>query len=126
MTELDNRCPECDRPVDVWADNSGYDNVRGEPQPGVTVNFRCLNFDCASGKGPWDTSPPPLPGHLLPMPKIEAHATLRSLRKVKENLNMRIGLARQAGDKKREAELIRMRNTLKRARKAFLQKEGIP
>ena len=42
-----NKCPECHQPVDVWADNSG----------GVTVNFRCHNASCPSGKPPWDTAP---------------------------------------------------------------------
>ncbi len=125
MTEPDNRCLECDGPVDIWDDKSVWDNARGEPQPGITVNFRCLNFDCKSGKGPWDTPPPPLPGHLIPLPRIESHATLRSLRKVKTNINMRIELARKAGDKRAEARLLVMRNNLKRARKAFLQKEGM-
>ena len=44
----DNACPECGRPVQVWADRSG----------GVTVNFACDNAACASGKGPWDTERP--------------------------------------------------------------------
>ncbi len=115
MTEPDNRCPECNGPVNVWADNSD----------GLTVNFRCLNFDCPSGKGPWDTPPPPLPGQVLRLPKVQTHATLRTMKRVQNTLNMRIGLARKAGDKRKESELIRMRNSLKRARKTFLQKEQI-
>lgn len=42
------RCPECEGPTLVWADSSG----------GITVNFRCDNIRCRSGKGPWDTDPP--------------------------------------------------------------------
>jgi len=43
-----NTCPECGGPVTVWADRSD----------GVTVNFRCPNVTCPSGKGPWDTPEP--------------------------------------------------------------------
>jgi hypothetical protein len=32
----------------VWADQSG----------GITINYRCDNIRCRSGKGPWDTDPP--------------------------------------------------------------------
>jgi hypothetical protein len=43
-----NTCPECHEPVTVWADSSG----------GITVNFRCDNAACKSGKPPWDTPEP--------------------------------------------------------------------
>jgi hypothetical protein len=42
------RCPECGGPVLRWPDGSG----------GVTINFRCENIRCGSGKGPWDADPP--------------------------------------------------------------------
>jgi methyl coenzyme M reductase subunit C-like uncharacterized protein (methanogenesis marker protein 7) len=58
------------------------------------------------------------------MTRDEAHAVLRRLKHLKANYNMRIGLARGAGDKITEHRLIYARSALSQVRKAFLQKEG--
>ena len=54
-------CPVCGHPVQVWPDLSD----------GLKVNFACDNYDCAAGKGPWDTP--------RPTPATESAKHLRSL-----------------------------------------------